>query len=168
MIVSKNIQGIAQNAVSFSYTPIEVVIVAKLTDKQRKKIIAEHIEGATIRALAKKYDVSTTTIQRVLKSDAEYTQKVTDKKDENTKAVLAHMEEKKDTVCTIVDKILDQMGDDNKIAATPLNQLATAMGILIDKFTANEIMRGNANNENNLADAIERAAKEVAEKHNAV
>lgn len=68
-------------------TKDEVVIMAKLTDKQKKKIIAEHIEGATIRALAKKYKVSTTTVQRVLKSDADFTQKVTEKKEDNAKQV---------------------------------------------------------------------------------
>lgn len=144
-------------------TKDEVVIMAKLTDKQKKKIIAEHIEGATIRALAKKYKVSTTTVQRVLKSDADFTQKVTEKKEDNAKQVLLHMEEKKNQVCTIIDKILSQMEDDAKIAATPLNQLATTMGILIDKYTANEIARGNASIENNLAEAIEKAAKAVGD-----
>lgn len=139
--------------------------MAKLTDKQRKKIIAEHIDGASIRALAKKYKVSTTTIQRTIRSDTEFTQKVTEKKAENQKQVLAHMDEKKEQVCTIVDKILLQMGDDKKIASTPLNQLATTMGILIDKFTANEVSRANATEENNLARAIADAAKHIGE-HN--
>ena len=47
--------------------------MAKLTDKQRKKIIAESVNGSSIRALAAKYGVSTTTIQRVLKSDTKET-----------------------------------------------------------------------------------------------
>ncbi len=63
--------------------------MAKLTDKQRKKIIAESVNGSSIRALAAKYGVSTTTIQRVLKSDTTLTQKVTQKKAENTASILA-------------------------------------------------------------------------------
>lgn len=54
--------------------------MAKLTDKQRKKIIAESVNGSSIRALAAKYGVSTTTIQRVLKSDTTLTQKVAQKR----------------------------------------------------------------------------------------
>lgn len=54
--------------------------VAKLTDKQRKKIIAESVNGSSIRALAAKYGVSTTTIQRTLKSDNDLKQKVAQKK----------------------------------------------------------------------------------------
>ena len=49
--------------------------MAKLTDKQRKKIIAESVNGSSIRALAAKYGVSTTTIQRTLKSDNDLKQK---------------------------------------------------------------------------------------------
>lgn len=62
--------------------------MAKLTDKQRKKIIAEHIEGASIRALASKYKVSTTTIQRTIHGDTDFAQKVTEKKEANAKQVL--------------------------------------------------------------------------------
>lgn len=54
--------------------------MAKLTDKQRKKIIAESVNGSSIRALAAKYGVSTTTIQRTLKSDNDLKQKVAQKK----------------------------------------------------------------------------------------
>lgn len=142
--------------------------MAKLTDKQRKKIIAEHIEGASIRALASKYKVSTTTIQRTIHGDTDFAQKVTKKKEANAKQVLAHMDEKKEQVCTIVDKILLQMGNEEKIASTPLNQLATAMGILIDKFTANEVSRANAAEENNLARAIADAARHIGEQKNEV
>lgn len=142
--------------------------MAKLTDKQRKRIIAEHIEGASIRALASKYKVSTTTIQRTIHGDTDFAQKVTEKKEANAKQVLAHMDEKKEQVCTIVDKILLQMGNEEKIASTPLNQLATTMGILIDKFTANEVSRANAAEENNLARAIADAARHIGDQKNEV
>lgn len=137
--------------------------MAKLTDKQRKKIIAEHIEGVSIRALAKKYKVSTTTIQRTINSDSEVKQKVTQKKEQNTAEVLAYMDGRKKDVCGLIDALLLEMSDKEKIKATPLNQLATTMGIVIDKFTANEIARGSTNSESNLAEAIENAAKAVGE-----
>ena len=70
--------------------------MAKLTDLQRKKIIADRTDGLTIRQLAKKYKVSTTTIQRTLRSDDDFAQKVTDKKEENAADVLAYMDSKKD------------------------------------------------------------------------
>lgn len=134
--------------------------MAKLTDKQRKKIIAESVNGSSIRALAAKYQVSTTTIQRVLKSDAEFTQKVVQKKAENTASVLAFMDSKKNDVCGLIDKFLSAMGDDEKLAAATVNQLATAMGIVIDKYTANEAVNASSAKENNLFEAIDSIGEE--------
>ena len=136
--------------------------MAKLTDRQRKKIIAERADGATIRALARKYKVSDTTIRRTLASDPKMAQKVAQKKEENTVAVLAYMNGKKKDVCEILDKLLEAVKDEEKIAKTPLNQLATTIGILIDKFTAAELSgRGQSTAENNLLSAIQSAAKSM-------
>ena len=129
--------------------------MAKLTDKQRKKIIAESVNGSSIRALANKYGVSTTTIQRVLKSDTELMQKVAHKKEENTASVLAFMDSKKNDVCALIENLLAAMNDPGKIAATPLSQLATAMGIVIDKYTANESIKSSDTRENNLFEAMD-------------
>lgn len=112
--------------------------MAKLNDRQKKFIIAEHIEGTSIRALAKKYKVSATTIQRVIHSDTDYAQKVADKKEANAQEVIAHMDAQKETVCTLIDRLLEEMGSSDKMKDSSLVQLATTMGILIDKFTVNE------------------------------
>ena len=128
--------------------------VAKLTDKQRKKIIAESVNGSSIRALAARYGVSTTTIQRVLKSDTTLTQKVAQKKAENTASILAFMDSKKNDVCGLIDKLLAAMGDEDKLAAATVNQLATAMGIVIDKYTARETPQSSGAKKNNLLEAL--------------
>ena len=138
-----------------------MVIVAKLTDRQRKKIIAERADGATIRALARKYKVSDTTIRRTLDSDPKTAQKVAQKKEENTAAILAYMESKKTDVCEILDKLLEAVKDEERIAKTQMNQLATTLGILIDKFTGNEQPpKPPADSQNNLLDAIINSTKE--------
>lgn len=131
--------------------------MAKLTDKQKKKIIAEKINGSSLRALAAKYGVSRTTISRVLKSDKEMSQKVTQKKAENTASVLAFMESQKNDVCRVIGSLLKAIEDPEKIAAAPLNQLATAMGIVIDKYTAQALAAAQAvePKDNNLLAAIE-------------
>ena len=133
--------------------------VAKLTDKQRKKIIAESVNGSSIRALAAKYGVSTTTIQRTLKSDNDLKQKVAQKKAENTASILAFMDSKKNDVCGLIDKLLAAMGDEDKLAAATVNQLATAMGIVIDKY--NEAIKSSDTKETNFFEAIHAAGKEV-------
>lgn len=139
--------------------------MAKLNDMQKKKIIAERIDGATIRALANKYEVSTTTIQRIVNDNSEeIKQKVTIKKEENSQEILAYMDENKDKACNIIGKILNELDDECRIASTPLNQLATVMGIIIDKFSTTELTKGASKDGNNLADAITKSVKALGEK----
>ncbi len=128
--------------------------MSKLTDTQKKKIIAETVEGATRQALATKYGVSMSTIQRVLQSDPALTEKVKKKKEANVVSVFAFMDSKKETVCDLIDKLLTAMNDPEKIQATSLSQLATTMGIVIDKYTATEAMQPSSSKENNLFEAI--------------
>lgn len=104
--------------------------------------------------------MSQTTVRRVLQGDKEMARKVSLKKEENTKSVLAYMDSKKESVCDLIDKLLAAMNDPAKIAATPLNQLATTMGIVIDKYTANELNKPDSTAPNNLFDAINGCVKE--------
>lgn len=72
--------------------------MAKLTDEDKKNIIAEYVTNkgkVTQDFLAKKYKVSNNTISRVINSDPEFTEKVNNKKVENERSVLAHFAEKK-------------------------------------------------------------------------
>lgn len=135
--------------------------MAKLTDKQKKKIVAESVNGSSMTALAKKYGVSTATIHRVVHGDEKLKEKVEQKKAENTVSILAFMDSKKNDVCALIDKLLAAMVDDDKLAAATVNQLATAMGIVIDKYTANEAFKSSDTKANNLFAAITAAGKEV-------
>lgn len=136
--------------------------MAKLSDKQRKKIIAEYIEGGiSQRKLAEKYHVSPYLIRTILNSDKELTQKISHKKEENVASVLEYMDSKKKDVCDLIDALLVAMNDPQKIAATPLSQLATAMGIVIDKYTLHETPTPTSTKENNFFEAILSAGKEA-------
>ena len=133
--------------------------MAKLTDKQRKKIIAEHAEGASTRCLARKYHVSDTTIRRTLKSDPETAERVARKKEENVQSVLSHMDARKNDVCAIIDALLEAIRDPQKIADATAVQLATTLGILIDKFTKNEAVVPSGG-ESNLLELLANCGKE--------
>lgn len=135
--------------------------MAKLTDKQKKKIVAESVNGSSMTALAKKYGVSTATIHRVVHGDEKLKEKVEQKKAENTVSILAFMDSKKNDVCGLIDKLLAAMGDEDKLAAATVNQLATAMGIVIDKYTANEAIKSSDAKETNFFETIHAAGKEV-------
>ena len=130
--------------------------MAKLTDKERKMILAELTMGSSIRACASKYHTSVGTVQRIKhESSDEIRQQIEEKNAENTKDVLAFMEMQKGSACNLIAMLLDALNDPEKIADTPLVKIATTLGIVIDKFTANESPKTESTAENNLFEAIE-------------
>lgn len=127
--------------------------MAKLTDKQRKQIIADSSDGLSLRKLAAKYNVSSTTIHRVLKSDPETEQIVAQKKDQNTADILSYMESKREIVCEIIGNGLEVLRSPEKLAEASPAQITTALGTLIDKWT---MVNGKKDSENGLlADLID-------------
>lgn len=107
----------------------------RLTDKQRKQMISDRAEGMSYRQIAEKYDTSVTTVKRTLAKNPEVSQKVTHKKESNTADILAHMDTKRDTVKEIIDKALDVLNDERRLSRASPMQIATMLGIVIDKFT---------------------------------
>ena len=110
-------------------------MAARLTDKQKKKIVADYLESQSINATAKKNNVSWGTVRSVLDEMGEIEKKLEQKKEENTKDIMAHMETKKDKVCQIVDTYLDALLDADRIEKANPAQLTTAMGTILDKFS---------------------------------
>lgn len=79
--------------------------MAKLTDKERKMILAELTMGSSIRACASKYHTSVGTVQRIKhESSDEIRQQIEKKNAENTKDVLAFMEMQKGSACNLIAK----------------------------------------------------------------
>lgn len=106
--------------------------MAKLTDRQRKQIIAEYVEGGiSQRALAQKYNVSQKTISTIL-TDKEVRQKVSDKKNENTLSMLAFLDSRKEKAQSLMDAILDSAQSD--IQKAPLRDKMGAFKILSESF----------------------------------
>lgn len=111
--------------------------MAKLSEIEKGKILSDRLEGASIRRLAEKYNVSTATIQRVVKSDTEMSQKVTEKKKKNTAEILDYLDSRKEQAKDVLDAYIEALKKPEKIQAAKLSEIATAMGIVIDKFINN-------------------------------
>ena len=111
-------------------------MAARLTDKQKKKIIADYVELGSYNAVARKNKVAVTTVKRICESGSETKQKAIQKKEENTKSILNHMESKRDVVNEIISKGLDVLNSPEKLAEATPSQITTALGTLIDKFVA--------------------------------
>lgn len=107
----------------------------RLTDKQRKKIIADYVETGNYSETGRKNRVNASTVKRIVDSQPDMQKKAEHKKEQNTADILAHMETKKDVVNQIIDRYLMALLDEERIDRATPAQLTTALGTLIDKFT---------------------------------
>lgn len=111
-------------------------MAARLTDRQKKKIVADYLELGSYNATAKANGVSKDSVRRIVQASEDFAQKAKQKKDENTADILAYMESQRETVCKIIDNGLKELQKPDKFnRATPI-QITTAMGTLIDKWAA--------------------------------
>jgi uncharacterized membrane protein YheB (UPF0754 family) len=136
----------------------------RLTDKQKKKILADYAEMNSYTAVGKKNGVSRESVRRLVQNSADFCEIAQKKKEKNTADILAHMETKKDTVNHIIDTYLEKLLDPVIIERSTASQLTTALGTLIDKFTAVKTLHYGANGRED--DPLTKALKEEAERMN--
>lgn len=107
----------------------------KLTDKQKKKIIADFVETNNYCETARRNNISETTARRICKDDNNIKEKVEQKKEENTKSMLEMISETNNKRLQVISKLVNAIDDKaEKIDAfTNVKDLASAYGILIDK-----------------------------------
>ena len=117
-------------------------MAARLTDRQKKKILADYVQTNNYCATAKINGVSATTVKNLVRANADIVEKCEQKKQENTTDVLDYMDSQKDLVCQIIQKGLMALNDQDKLAQATPSQITTAIGTLIDKWT----MMGKADN----------------------
>ena len=111
-------------------------MAARLTDRQKKKIIADYLETESYNATAKKNGVCGQTVRRVVEESHGITENLKKKKEETTADILAYMESQRKVVCEIIGKGLMELNKPEKLALATPAQITTALGTLIDKWTA--------------------------------
>ena len=111
-------------------------MAARLTDKQKKKIVADYLELGSYNAVSKIHGISRQTVKNVVLSSTDIGQKLQQKKDENTTDILAYMESRRGVVCEIIEKGLAVLNDPDKLKEASPSQITTALGTLIDKWSA--------------------------------
>ena len=120
--------------------------MAKLTDKQKKKIIADYVENQNYSETAKMNNVSVNTVKNIVLENEEIANKCKQKKEENTQSTIEYMQTQHETKKRILDKILkaiETKAEDIDMF-TNIKDLATAYGIILDK-ELKELQRGSAN-----------------------
>lgn len=110
--------------------------MARLTEKQRQQIIADRVEGLSERKIAAKHGVSQTTIHNALKkAEPETVQKVSEKKQAITLEMFEYMDQQKGAAQILLTNIVEALNDPEKLRRANVRDLATAYGIIFDKFT---------------------------------
>lgn len=105
----------------------------RLTDKQKKRIIADYLELSSYNAVAKVHGVSINTVKKIVLGNAEIAEMCNQKREQNTMDMLAFMESRMKKTQDVIDQLLEAMPQ--KIDKASLVQLGTVYGILVDKTT---------------------------------
>ena len=134
-------------------------MAARLTDKKKKKIVADYLESGSYRATAKKNGVSDNTVKRIVIDCGDFEQKVAQKKEQNTVDILAYMESQKGIVCEILQKGLAALNSPEKLAEASPSQITTALGTLIDKWA----MISGGPSDNGKEEELSKSLRDMAE-----
>lgn len=134
-------------------------MAARLTDRQKKKILADYMELQSYNAVSKIHGVSRQTVKNLVMANPAIGQNLQKKKAENTADVLAYMDSHKELVCSFIGKGLELLNDPEKLTAANIVQITTAMGTLIDKWA----MIGGAPTDTKKDDDLSASLREMAE-----
>ena len=125
----------------------------KLTDKQKKKIIADYIENNNYSETARMNNVSDKTVKRLVVSDKnkEVVKKVEQKKEQNTQDILDYMDELKEEQKEIIQLSLKALKDKLKKPdmLTTVKDIATVYVVIYDKALKTKEMKLKNNTESN-------------------
>lgn len=135
----------------------------RLTDKQKKKIIADYVQLQNYTKTAKLNDVAESTVRKIVKNNPDCANQCDIKKEQNTQDMLSYMDSKKERVQEIIDVYLGVLTDPEKLEGATLQQITTALGTLIDKWTKPDSLKQNGaathtNDMQTLADLLQHPA----------
>lgn len=136
-------------------------MAARLTDRQKKKIVADYLETESYKATARQNKVADGTVKRVVRECGDIGRKVADKKDQNTADIMAYMESKRDIVCQIIDKSLNVLNSEEKLQEATPAQITTALGTLIDKWAMISGGPADIAKEDELSKSLREMAEEL-------
>lgn len=108
-------------------------MAARLTDIQKKKIVADYLETQSVNTAAKRNGVSWDSAKKAIEEAGDIEKKLEEKKQQNTADILAYMESRKGQICEIIQKGLDVLNAPGKLEEASPAQITTMIGTLLDK-----------------------------------
>lgn len=122
----------------------------KLTDKQKKKIIADYISNGNYSETARMNgNISPNTVKAIVNSDEEFANKCEQKKEENIKDILDYMDTIAEDQKEIINLSLAALKQKLKKtdAFTSVKDIATVYGVMVDKAMKLKEIRYKQNKE---------------------
>lgn len=105
------------------------------TDEKKKMAVADFVQMQNYSAVARKHKVSPSAVKKWVKELGGLTEECEEKNRQNTENILQYMQDCSEKVKVVIASCLEALADPEKIRKAPLKDIATAMGIVIDKFT---------------------------------
>lgn len=135
-----------------------VAMGAKLTDRQKKRIIADYVQLHNYRKTAKLNNVAESTVRKVVSENPVCADLCALKKEQNTRDMLSYLDSKRGEAQDLLGLYLQAMADPDKIAEATLPQLSTAFGTIVDKFAMLGDQSGIEAPDDGLLEALSAAA----------
>lgn len=138
----------------------------RLTDLEKKKIIAYYVECQNYSEVGRKFNISHNTVKKLVENNKEIAKECQQKNIDNTKSVLEAMEDRKETKINLLNKILLAMDSkvENLDMFTNIKDLATAYGIIMDKeikIKELEIKNKEKDNNQDTLDKLDEVLKNI-------
>lgn len=131
----------------------------KLTDKQKKKIIADYIENQNYSLTGRMNKVDTETVRRIVKADKEFAKKSEQKKEEDTRDILEYMNDitkgQKKVINLSLEVITEML--ENRDKRLTGRDIAMIYGVIFDKalkYKEIQLKDKENSNENNSLNKI--------------
>ena len=134
----------------------------KLTDKQKKKIIADYVDNGNYSETARLNNTTDTTVRTIIKENKNIAlKKMEQKKEENTQDMLQYLESKKEDKKRVIELCFKALED--KLASpdmfTSIRDIAMVYGILVDKDLKYKEIMNNRVKEDKLTKVEELLSK---------
>ena len=106
----------------------------KIDDRTRAMIVAALTAGECVADVARAFDISETSVRRIRDKEVDMAELVAEKRAVVAQTMDDYLEQERDRAQGFISKALDYLSSEEKLAAATLSQIATAMGIVIDKW----------------------------------
>ena len=125
----------------------------KLTDKQKKKIIADYVDNGNYSETARMNNTTDTTVRTIIKENKNVAlKKMEQKKEENTQDMLQYLESKKEDKKRVIELCFKALED--KLASpdmfTSVRDIAMVYGVIVDKDLKIKEIEATKNNVENI------------------